>query len=326
MIEISEKTEEIYQLFTPTEGFNTVYYGKIGNGKTRNATADILELLSKGETVYANWMIKVPDYDERSILEVVWRKFLRKEKYFFKFGQDNFHYFDPQDLIDNKGAVNMEFLSRLVGVHIFIDEGQWILNSMDKYDPKDPLMVAKLKLVLHGRHYCRSLNVITQRPSNINKNVRSQVSIWYRCVKKFDMWGFMVFQRWAIQDMKDDLPVEFIIKHDKEGKVIRDVPNGDRKLYFVNVRNDKVFSSYNTHAMRDKDAIEPDVKFNVFYSTGRQRLFLLLSLVFPSVATLMRATAERFRKLGKGRIIKKDVVEVKNERFKVLSDVKRKVL
>lgn len=286
---IEKTTQEIFDLFNPVEGFNTVYYGKIGNGKTRNATADIIELCNRGEVVYANWNIDIKDYDELSDKRVAWAKFLGGVKYFYKFKKENFHYFDPQDLVDSTGQVNIHFLSRLVGVHIFIDEGQWVFNSLERYDPHDSDMVAKLKLVLHGRHYCRSLNIITQRPSNISKNMRSQVAVWYRCVKKLDMWGFMIFQRWAIQDMKDDLPVEFVTDVDKEGKTIRNVPNGDVKNYFVNKRNDVIFPAYNTHAMRAKDAIVEVPKFDVYETDFKGRLGLLMTLSFPKAERLIRS-------------------------------------
>lgn len=301
---VEQKTEEIYQIFKPVEGLNTVYYGKIGNGKTRNATADIIELCNRGEVVYANWKIEVTDYDERSSLKVAWAKFLGGRKYFYRFKKENFHYIDPQALIDNVKGNNIAFFSQLVGVHIFIDEGQWIFNSLERYDPHDANMVEKLKLILHGRHYCRSLNIITQRYSNISRNMRSQVSIWYRCVKRWDAFGFIVFQRWAIQDMKNDEPVEFISKIDKKtGLTIRDIPNGDLKTYFVNKRHDKIFPSYNTHAMRSEDAVLVMPEFDAFESNRMDRFLLLLSLLFPRIHRFMRwirVSLSRFKKLALG--------------------------
>lgn len=289
---ITTKTDEIYKIFTPVEGYNTVYYGNIGQGKTRNATADIIELCNRGEIVYANWFIEIKDFDERSSLRVAWAKFLGGSKYFYNFKKENFHYFDPQD-------IDIATLGNLVGVHLFIDEGQWIFNSLEKYDPSDKDKTDKLKLVLHGRHYCRTLNVITQRPENINKNIRSQVSIWYRCVKRFDIFGLMVFERWAIQDMKDTLPIEFTEKRNLKLEVVREVPNGERKTYFVNKRNDPIFPSYNTHAMRSKDAVVPVPEFDVYESDFRGRLFLLLSLMFPVVWRFIRQTRGFLRSLFK---------------------------
>jgi len=62
---MQEVTSEIYNLFAPVEGLNAVYYGKVRNGKTYAATADIIELLQRGEIVYANWNISFEGFDER---------------------------------------------------------------------------------------------------------------------------------------------------------------------------------------------------------------------------------------------------------------------
>jgi len=267
---------DIWEMFAPVEGYNAVYYGKVRNGKTRSATADIIELLKRGETVYANWKIDFPDYDERKDFGAVWKKVLFGRKYFFKYNiADNFHYIDPDELISGGGEVDIHYLGRLVGVHLFIDEGQWLFSSMDKTWDRDT--IAKMKLVLHGGHYCRSLNIITQRASNISKNMRSQVNIWYRCVKRLDFGSFMVFQRWSIEDMKDDLPVEFI--KDEDGK---ETPNGEVKNYFVNKLHDPVFKAYNTHAMRNKDAIPVLPAFELYSFSRWQRIKLLLSFFAPA--------------------------------------------
>lgn len=294
---IQLKTDEIYALFQPVEGLNTVYYGNIGQGKTRNATADIIELCNRGEIVYANWQIDIKDFDERKDLRTVWSKFLGGRNLFYEFKKENFHYIEPQKIIDNVKDNNIEFFSQLVGVHLFLDEGQWIFNSLERYDPSDPDMVSKLKLVLHGRHYCRTLNVLTQRAVNINKNIRSQVSIWYRCVKRLEMFGYIIFERWAIQEMKDDMPVEYTEKRNLKLEVVRQVPNGDRKTYFVHKKSDLIFPSYNTHGMRAKGAIEQVPKFDAYEVDFRGRLSLLLALMFPRVVRFIRTARGRIASL-----------------------------
>ena len=292
-----EITDEMYDLFEPQEGFNTVYYGKIGNGKTRNATADIIELLQHGEIVFANWEIKFDNFDETTDKKTVFAKFLGGRKHFFKFYKENFHLLNPDDLIQNKENSNVEFLSKLVGTHIFLDEGQWIFNSLERVTLDNPEAIAKTKLVLHGRHYCRSLNIITQRPSNVNKTLRSQVHIWYRCVKRFQAFGWIIFERWGIEDMKDDMPEEFITTYDKEGRAIKDSPNGKRKTYFVNTRTDKIFPAYNTHAMRAKDAIQFRPVFDAYELNFRQRLELLARTQFKWFFNLKkRIKKERSKK------------------------------
>lgn len=275
-------TDEIYDMFEPSEGFNCVYYGKIGNGKTRNATADILELLQKGEQVYANWIIDFNGFDETTDKRTIFYKFFGGRHNFFKFDKSNFHYLDYDLLINKKTELEqIEFLNKLVGAHLFIDEGQWIFNSLERATSNDESSIAKTKLILHGRHYCRSLNVITQRATNVHKNIRSQVHIWYRCVKRLQFLNWIIFERWAIEDMKDDMPVEFITKYTRDGQPIKDTPNGKRKTYFVNTLTDKVFPAYNTHAMRAKDAIEIKPKFEYYDLNFKQRFKLMLSTQFP---------------------------------------------
>lgn len=254
---MEEKTAEIYDLFSPVEGFNNVYYGKIRNGKTYAATADILELLSQGEVVYANWHIDWSGFDQRDSLPAVILKLLTGNPYFYKFNSSNFHYLDinsPTFITD---------INKLVGVHLFIDEGQWIFNSHLKTDDPD-----KRRLVLEGGHYCRSLNVITQRPSNILKDIRSQVHVWYKCEKVLHLGKFIRFVRWSIEDMKDDLPVD-------PDEMEKKPPS---KAYWA---SDKVKQAYNTHGRRRDDAVLVVPDFDVYELTMVEKLNQIKELIVP---------------------------------------------
>jgi len=53
----------ILDYFTPVEGGINLYYGRVGNGKTYNATADILALARAGHVILCNWKIDVEDFD-----------------------------------------------------------------------------------------------------------------------------------------------------------------------------------------------------------------------------------------------------------------------
>lgn len=278
MKKVASPVQEIFDLFQPVEGNNCVYYGRVGNGKTYAATADIIELLRRGEIVYANWPIKFDGYDERNSFWVSFVKLLFRKKYFFTFNKDNFHYFHPDD-------IDVAFLGKLVGVHLFIDEGQWIFNSQIRNpDPE------KRKLILHGRHYCRSLNVVTQRPNNIMKDIRSQINFWYKCVKRFHFGRFIIFQRWTYEDMKDDLPDE-------------EAPTGRPKTY---IGNPEIFAAYQTHFMRGENAIVIPPKFEVYESTGWERVKHVFALLRPAW-TLKRHAGMRQVKSVQG--IKKIRVE-----------------
>lgn len=287
-MEKTEITQDIWDLFHPVEGQNTVYYGKIRNGKTRTATADILQLLKRGEIVYANWVIDFSGFDERDSLAVVFAKWIKGNVNYFKFLPENLHFIDPDELISGEGDLNIKYLSRLVNVHLFIDEGQWVLPSLDKSYDADA--IAKMRLVLHGGHYCRSLNIITQRPTNISKTTRSQINVWYRCVKAWDAFGWILFKRYEIEDMKDDMPVEYEVYGVQEdrnwimrflfGEIqSRQVPMGQLKTYWAHKKTDPVFKAYDTHAMRAKDAIEEPVALEVYTMRRGQAFKHLASLV-----------------------------------------------
>lgn len=276
-------TQDIWDMFSPVEGENTVYYGKIRNGKTFAATSDIFEKLAQGEIVYANWKIDFKGFDERQWLGVVFYKWLTGKKYFFNYSPENFHYIDPDELISGKGEINIDYLNRLVNVHLYLDEGQWIIPSHDRSWDSDT--IAKMKLVLHGGHYCRSLNIITQRPTNINKTARSQINVWYRCVKAWSAFGFILFKRYTIEEMKDDLPVEFEKLPPRVDSWFwtsdeRYIPLGDLKKYWVNVFTNPVMASYDTHGMRGLDAIESLALFDVYATTRWDSFKLLCSLLY----------------------------------------------
>lgn len=248
-------TEEIFQLFRPVEGNVSFYYGNIRNGKTYAATADILELLARGEIVIANWPVAFSDFDERKDWRIVLVKLFFRMPNFYVYKGSNFHYIHP-DQIDS--AISQ--IGRMVNVHVFIDEGQWIFNShVRNPDPE------KRKLILHNGHYCRSLNIISQRPSNIFKDMRSQVNIWYKCEKRLT-WPFLVFQKTEFQQMKEDLPDE-------------EFPVGRPKIY---IANKTVQKAYNTHAMRGADAIEKIADFDVYRLTIADKLYLMFDLLAPA--------------------------------------------
>ena len=262
-VKIEEPTQDILNFFKPVEGLNCLYFGKVRNGKTYSATADIIDLLQAGEVVYANWDIHFKDYDEQDHFFPVFMKFIGFQRHFYKFSHENFHYFEP----DNVDPV---YLGKLVNAHIFIDEGQWLFNSHIREKADDEYSVAKRKLILHGGHYCRSLNVITQRPTNVFLDIRSQIAIWYHCKKVFSLGNLKIFQRDEIQDMKDNEPDIESVMHSK--------------VYFG---KKSIYDAYNTHAMRDKDAIVEVPKYEVYDLTGFERLNLFLSFM-PFVGRFMR--------------------------------------
>lgn len=256
-MKVVEKTKEIFDIFAPVEGINTVYYGKIRNGKTYAATADILDLLNAGEVVYANWNIEFQGYDQKnSIGRLFWALFF-PPRHWYKFSHRNLHF------LDTSSDDFLKKINDLVGVHLFLDEGQWIFNSHSRADDVD-----KRRLILEGGHYCRTLNIITQRPTNIFKDVRSQVHIWYECRKVLHLGSIIRFVRYSIEDMKDDLPVE-PEKHEKMPPL---------KAYWGSSR---IFNSYNTHGRRSENAVVVVPKFMVYEMSTKDVLLSLRKQLTP---------------------------------------------
>lgn len=256
---LQEREKEVFDMFTPLEGDVCFYYGKIRNGKTTTATADMIALLERGEVVVSNSMVDIDALDERDRFGVVLMKFLFNRKYFFDYDfKKNFVYVDRtlphQEII--------RILGNLVGVHIFWDEGQWFFNLANKDDDTR-------KLILENGHYCRSLNIISQRPINIFPDYRSQVNIWYKCEKLLS-WPFLLIRRTTIEDMKDGLP---------------DEENYTRSRLYIPSK--RLLASFDTHGMRAETARRIMPQFDLYETTGFQR-FLLLGSFLPFVGRFIR--------------------------------------
>jgi len=188
-------TQDLVDVFSASEGSINMYYGKIGNGKTYSATADILELLKQGKVVYANWHMVVSDFDDRESLMMIVMNTLLFRKRFYKIPcAENLHYFDPETF-ESTGAL-VEWLSGLNDCHIFFDEGQ---DMFDSYEGTR-FSKAKRRLILHTRHYHRTLNIISQRPTAIQVSARGNVNRFYKCVK-LSQWPWPRFARYEFQDM-----------------------------------------------------------------------------------------------------------------------------
>jgi len=245
MIKVLTEEEKILHYFSPVEGAINLYYGHVGNGKTYNATADIIDLLKKGEIVYANWKIAIDDFDQRkSWLHIIFYSLFFKKR-FFKYPKTNLYYFNSDD-------VDIEFLGKLANCHVFIDEGQWILDSYEgtKFNK------TKRKVILHTRHYNRTLNIITQRPTSIHVSARGNVERYYKCEKMMS-WPFLIFRRTEYQDMINETV-------DEEKPI-------STKTYFA---KKSVMRAYNTLAMRGEDALVQTVNFEAWDYTFLDKIKL----------------------------------------------------
>jgi len=225
-MEIGKKVLEsdLIDVFSASEGAINMYYGMIGNGKTYAATSDILDLLKQGKVVYCNWHIVVDDFDDReSLFLLIWNTIFAKKRFFKIPCAKNLHFFDPETFVTTGELV--EWLSGLNDCHVFFDEGQ---DMFDSYEgTKFPK--SKRRLILHTRHYHRTLNIISQRPTAIQVSARGNVNRFYKCVK-IATWTWVRFARFEFQQMTGETVDE----------------NADpvsKKTYWG---SNRVFNAYNT--------------------------------------------------------------------------------
>jgi len=243
-------TTDLLDVFSATEGSINMYYGKIGNGKTYNATADILDLLDQGKVIYANWHIVVSDFDDRKSLFMILKNIVLFRKIFYYLPhKKNLHYFDPDEF--NSTGELVEWLSGLNDCHIFFDEGQ---DMFDSYEGTR-FSKAKRRLILHTRHYHRTLNIISQRPTAIQVSARGNVNRFYKCVK-LASWPWVRFARYEFQDMTGET-------------VDEDSEPVSKKTYWG--RN-RVFSAYNTDYLAEGIPKSQVVFFNAYDLNFGQKL------------------------------------------------------
>lgn len=251
--------QEILAYFRPShEGEINLYFGRIGNGKTAGATADILDLLEKGQVVYANWRINFEGYDERkSIRAIIW-KILFFRKGFYVFPKENFHYFNSEN-------VDMAFLSNLTDCHVFIDEGQWIFDSYKgtTFDPESR------RLILHTRHFNRSLNIVSQRTQAIHVSARAQINRFYKFVKILS-YPIILIKRYEYQDMKQN-------DVDEEADPI------SVKTYWLTKR---IMRAYNSKYLRGGVPVSQKVYFDVYDMSLKDK--------FRALLRAFRGDSERF--------------------------------
>jgi len=243
--------QDLLDIFEPADASVNMYYGRIGNGKTYSATADILDLLSQGRVVYCNWHINYDGFDERNSFMHALYKFFGFRRLYFKFSSENLRYFSPDD-------VDIEFLSSLTDCDVFVDEGQWIFDSYEG----TKFSKAKRRLILHTRHLNRSLNIISQRTQAIQVSARGQVNRFYRCEKLFS-WPFLIFRRTEFTEMKDN-------------DVDETAEPASFKTYFASKR---VMDAYNSKYLRGGIEKSQEVNFEAFDLNFWSRTKLLLSFI-----------------------------------------------
>jgi len=262
MTEIGKKVlkDDLINIFEANEGSINMYYGLIGHGKTYSATADILDLLAQGKVVYANWKIVVDDFDDRESFWITLYNTLFFKKRFYRIPcAQNLHFFDPENF--ESTAELVEWLSGLNDCHIFFDEGQ---DMFDSYEGTK-FSKSKRRLILHTRHYHRTLNIISQRPTAIQVSARGNVNRFYKCVKiSGGIFGLPPrFARYEFQEMTGET-----VDENKE-------PISVKKYW----GSQRVFGAYNTDYLAEGIPKSQEVFFEAYDLTVGQKIKLLFNFL-----------------------------------------------
>lgn len=270
-------TDDLLDVFQASEGSINMYYGKIGNGKTYAATSDILDLLKQGKVVYANWHINVESFDDRrSPLMILLNFILFRKRYYMIPCKENLHYFDPEDFSNTSSLV--AWLSGLNDCHVFFDEGQ---DMFDSYEGTN-FAKNKRRLILHTRHYHRTLNIISQRPTAIQVSARGNVNRFFKCVK-VATWPWVRFARYEFQEMT--------------GETVDETTPDSVKTYWA---SKKVFAAYNTDYLAEGIQKSQKVFFDAYDLTFIERLRLFKQALRPFKRLIHRlSTISHLDKWGK---------------------------
>jgi len=189
---------DMFNILPPQDGGMNQYYGRIGEGKTYAATADAIADLENGNVVYTSWHMKWDGYDERDYWYYRLAYKLKLKKFFWKYPTSNWHFFDMN------AANALEKLGKLNDCIIYLDEGHLLLDSylatkMERVDRAT---------ILHTRHFDRTINVISQRPTAIHVVVRANVNRFFKLEKTIDwkLFGFRIvkFMKTEFQDVGAD--------------------------------------------------------------------------------------------------------------------------
>lgn len=253
-IQIGNRIEEIelLDLFPADEGEITQRYGRIGQGKTYGATADVLDELRFGHAVYVNWDINFEGIDQRkSLIHIIGSILFPWNNTFYNFPKENLR----KITIDESFVENF---SKLTDCSVYLDEGHVVFDSYEMAK----MSMEKRVAVLHTRHFNRSIHIISQRPTAIHRMLRANVNRFYKYEKLLHIGNFQLFRRQEFQDMADE-------------NVVEDEPIST-KLY---IGRKHIFEAYNSKYLRGDTPQSQHVRFEAYHLNYLQRLLLLVKYV-----------------------------------------------
>jgi len=249
-------------LFEAEEGTIDIIYGRIGQGKTYGATADVLDELSRGHVVYVNWKMNYKGFDQRdSLIHVLGSILFPWKNKLFYFPPENLHYLPIDDNF-------MNTFEKLTDCSVYLDEGHVVFDSYEMAK----MSMQKRTSVLHTRHFNRSIHIISQRPTAIHRMMRANVNRFYKYDKLIGK-PIMLFRRTEFQDMQDE-------------NVDETQPLSTK--YYLGSK--KVFNMYDSKYLRGNTPDSQKVHFDGFKLSITSRIYLLLRKIALSVRGLMRRT------------------------------------
>jgi len=257
-------------LFEAEEGAIVQYYGRIGQGKTYNATADIISDLRNGLVVYANWRLDLSgfSFDQKDSLFYTFLGILGIKKRFYKFLPTNLHYLPIDDNF-------MNVFADLTDCKVYLDEGHLIFDSYQM----TKLSMEKRASILHTRHFNRTIAIISQRPTAVHVSARANVNIFYKC-EKLMSWPFLVFRRSEYQEMTGT------------GETVDDeIKPLSTKWYFA---NKKVLMAYNTKYLRGGILRSQEVNFEAYDFSYKDRW---IAFIHRWASWLKPRSYDRFKSL-----------------------------
>lgn len=256
-VQVGNKVQEIelLDLFHASEGEITQRYGRIGQGKTYGATADIIDELKRGHVVYANWKLNFQGIDQRNdLLFIIGSLLFPWKKRFFYFPKENLKYIQiDENFIDT--------FSQLTDCSVYLDEGHVVFDSYEMAK----MNMKKRTAVLHTRHFNRSINIISQRPTAIHVMMRANVNRFYKYEKLISS-PFLLFRRTEFQDMENET-----VDEEKPLSV---------KLYFG---KKSIYSLYDSKYLRNGMPDSQKVQFEAYDLPYYQRVFQLFRVLWRTL-------------------------------------------
>lgn len=238
---------ELLDLFPADEGKISQRYGRIGQGKTYGATVDVLDELRRGHVVYVNWKFNFDGIDQRkTLLHIVGSLLFPWKSRFYNFPRENLKYIAIDEHF-------MEVFEKITDASVYLDEGHVVFDSYEMAK----MSMRKRVSVLHTRHFNRSINIISQRPTAVHRMMRANVNVFYK-YEKILTWPFIVFRRTEYEDMIDE-------------NVDEDNPSGV-KLY---IGKKEIYEMYDSKYLRGDTPDSQTVKFEAYDLNYIQRIKLL---------------------------------------------------